>query len=64
MAKARKRGPGRPRLPKGEARDAVLPVRLRPSELGAIEKAADRADTPVGVWAREALRKAAGVSGG
>jgi len=59
MAKARK--PGRPKLPKGEARTAVLPVRLRPSELRALERAAERADSPVGVWARDALREAAGI---
>ena len=33
---ARKRKPGRPKLPKGQEREAVLTIRLKPSERVAI----------------------------
>ena len=46
---------GRPPLPKGEERDVVLTIRLRPADRKKLEKAAQKAKQPVSVWARTAL---------
>jgi hypothetical protein len=51
----RKRGPGRPRLPKGEARGAVLSVRLTAAERATVEKAASAAGQSASDWARVAI---------
>ncbi len=48
-----KRGPGRPRLPKGKATGAVLSVRLTPAELADVKEAAKREGQTVSEWARE-----------
>ena len=53
-----KRGPGRPRLPKGEAR-AVFALRLTPAERESIDAAAAQEGLRVTEWARRALLAAA-----
>ncbi len=59
MANPKKRKPGRPRLPKGEAKDRTLPaVRFAASEIRAIEAAARVGDQSVSEWIRTAVRAA------
>jgi uncharacterized protein (DUF1778 family) len=55
----RKRGPGRPRLPKGAAKGAVLSVRLTAAERAAVDRAARAAGRSPSDWSRDALVKAA-----
>ncbi len=55
----RKRGPGRPRLPRGEAKGAVLSVRLTSAERAAVDRAAEAAGYAPSEWARAALIRAA-----
>ena len=50
---------GRPRLPKGEAKSAMIRARVTPSEQKAIERAAT--ETGVSEWARGVMLKAAGI---
>jgi hypothetical protein len=52
---ARKRPRGRPKLPRGQERDVVLTLRLRPSERAQMERAARKAGKPISAWARERL---------
>jgi hypothetical protein len=58
---SRKRGRGRPRLPKGEARGAVLSVRLTVAERAAIEWAAEATGQSTSDWARAAILGAAAL---
>ena len=55
MAKATKRQPGRPKLPKGNAKAAMLRVRLTPDELQTIEAAAKASKQSVSDWIRSKL---------
>jgi len=55
VSAAKKRGPGRPRLPKGEARGAVLSVRLTTEERRVAEAAARAAGLSASDWARATL---------
>ena len=50
---------GRPKLPKGEAKSAMIRARVTPAEQQAIERASDGAG--VSEWARCVMLKAAGV---
>lgn len=52
---SKRRGPGRPKLPKGEARDAVLSVRLTKDEKRAMEREAADAGETLGDWCRSVL---------
>lgn len=52
---AKKRPRGRPKLPRGQERDTVLTLRLRPAERGRLQKAARRAEKPLSAWARDVL---------
>ena len=55
----KKRKPGRPRLPKGEAKDRTLPaVRFAASEIRAVEAAARVGKQSVSEWIRAAVRAA------
>jgi len=49
-------------MPDGQARDGILNLRVRPEERAAIQAEAARKGLPVGVWARNMLRKAAGLA--
>lgn len=55
MPKATKRQPGRPKLPKGNAKAAMLRVRLTPDELQTIEAAAKASKQSVSDWIRSKL---------
>ena len=55
MPKARKRLPGRPKLPKGNAKAVMLRVRITPGELQAIEAAAKASKQSVSDWIRSKL---------
>jgi hypothetical protein len=46
---------GRPKMPKGEAKAAVLTLRLTAAERRAADAAAKRAGLPVSEWARQAI---------
>lgn len=58
----RKRKPGRPKLPKGEAKNKTLPaVRFSPSDIKAVEGAAKAKNQTVSEWVRSTLLTAAGA---
>lgn len=57
MAKKAKRG--RPRLPRGEGRGAVLTLRMQPIERRTIESAARKSGGKLSDWMRVALLRAA-----
>jgi hypothetical protein len=48
---------GRPKLPKGEAKGKIMPVRFAASEIRAIESAARVSNQSVSEWVRGVLRK-------
>lgn len=55
----KKRKPGRPKLPKGEAKDKTLPaVRFAASEIRAVEAAAKVSNQSISEWIRAAVRAA------
>jgi len=49
---------GRPLLPKGKARDAIVALRLQPEERAAFEKAAKKKGLSLSDWIRETLKSA------
>jgi hypothetical protein len=53
-----KRKPGRPKLPNGEAKGKIMPVRFAASEIRAIESAAKVSNKSVSEWVRGILRDA------
>ena len=53
MPKAKK--VGRPKLPKGEAKGRIVPIRFRHEDLKAIEAAARAADQTVSEWVRSTI---------
>ena len=55
----KRRGPGRPRLPKGKAKGAVLSIRLTPAERELLDALADDEGSTVSEWARATLLHAA-----
>lgn len=46
---------GRPKLPKGEAKGRIVPVRFRHEDLKAMEAAAKAADQTVSEWVRSTI---------
>jgi len=48
---------GRPRMPKGEAKDIVLQSRVQPSEKAAYQKAAKSEGKDLSTWVRQTLNK-------
>lgn len=46
---------GRPKLPKGEARKTVFPLRMSAEEHKLLTKAAAKAELPLSEWARNHL---------
>jgi predicted HicB family RNase H-like nuclease len=46
---------GRPRLPKGEAKGKIVPIRFAPEDLKAITAAAKASDKTVSQWIRSTL---------
>jgi hypothetical protein len=61
MPKQPKRKPGRPKLPKGEAKGKIVPVRFAADELAQVNRAAEKANQTVSQWIRSTL--AAAVEG-
>jgi hypothetical protein len=55
VSPAKKRGRGRPALPKGTARMGVFAIRLSDEEREAIDVAAERSGKPITRWARDVL---------
>jgi hypothetical protein len=58
MAKRTKSKIGRPRLPKGEAKGRIVPVRFSAEEVKRITAAASAKDQKVSEWIRSALNAA------
>jgi predicted HicB family RNase H-like nuclease len=50
--------PGRPMLPKGEAKGTIVPVRFSPEERKRIEAAAKGSKQTVSAWVRSTLNSA------
>jgi hypothetical protein len=53
--------PGRPRLPKGNAKAVMLRVRVTPDERAAIEKEAKASNKSASEWIRGLLSTAIGI---
>jgi predicted HicB family RNase H-like nuclease len=49
---------GRPKLPKGEAKGKIVPIRFAPEELKAITAAAKASDQTISQWIRSMLNAA------
>jgi hypothetical protein len=58
MSRAKKRGPGRPVLPKGQVKGAMFCIRLTSAERHEVEQAATRAGQKASEWARGLLIRA------
>ena len=54
----RSRKVGRPKMPKGEAKGRIVPVRFTPDDLRAIEAAAKASDKTVSEWVRTTVHAA------
>jgi len=50
-----KRKPGRPKLPKGEAKGKILPIRFTKAEAEQLTEAAKRNDQTLSEWIRRAV---------
>ena len=55
MANQKKRKPGRPKLPKGEAMGKIVPVRFTAAEIKRVTAEAKMDDMTVSEWIREAV---------
>jgi hypothetical protein len=58
MKKPKHRPVGRPQFVKGEALSVKIQVRLRPDEVLAMKRMADRKGVSLSEWARKALQSA------
>jgi hypothetical protein len=58
MAKQAKRKIGRPKLPKGEAKGRIVPIRFNANDLKRIESAARASQKTVSEWIRETVAAA------
>ena len=54
----KKRKPGRPKLPKGEAKGRIVPVRFASEDIRAVEAAAKASGQTVSEWIRSTLNAA------
>ena len=57
----KKRKPGRPKLPKGEAMGKIVPVRFAAGSIKAVEAAAKANNQTVSQWVRSTIDTALGV---
>lgn len=57
----KKRKPGRPKLPKDQARGKIVPVRFAAEELAKVIRAAEESNQTISQWVRSTL--AAAVEG-
>jgi hypothetical protein len=58
----KKRGRGRPALPKKHVKANIVPMRLKDEDLKAFTKAAKASNLTLSEWMRDTLRKATAVS--
>ena len=58
MAKQTKAKIGRPKLPKGEAKGRIVPIRLNPQDVKRVEMAAKASQKTVSEWIRGAITMA------
>lgn len=58
MAKQTKPKIGRPKLPKGEAKGRIVPIRFNPQEIKRIEAAARASQKTVSEWVRSTISAA------
>ena len=61
MANPKKRKPGRPKLPRGEAKGKIVPVRFASDRIKAVESAAKANKQTVSEWVRSTIDAALGV---
>jgi hypothetical protein len=61
MAKQTKPKIGRPRLPKGEAKGRIVPIRFNAGDIKRIESAAKASDKTVSEWIRGLVASAVEV---
>jgi hypothetical protein len=54
----KKRGRGRPPLPKQQVKANIIPMRLKDEDLKAFSKAARASNMTLSAWMRDTLRKA------
>jgi len=64
LPQAKSRRPGRPRLPKGDAKSSIVPVRLNAEDRKRVEAAARASNQSVSEWIRMALAAAMAVEMG
>ena len=57
----KKRKPGRPKLPKGEAKGKIVPVRFGAEELDRVYRAAESSNQTVSQWIRSTLSAATSI---
>jgi predicted HicB family RNase H-like nuclease len=57
----KKRKPGRPRLPKGEAKGKMVNIRFAPERIKAVEAAAKANNQSVSEWVRSTIDAALGA---
>jgi hypothetical protein len=58
---SKKRKPGRPKLPKEQAKGKIVPVRFAAEELDRVVKAAEASNQTVSQWIRGTLNAATGA---
>lgn len=61
MAKQIKPKIGRPKLPKGEAKGRIVPVRFSPEAIKAVEAAAKSSKQTTSEWIRQTVSSALGA---
>ena len=61
MANQKKRKPGRPKLPKGEAKGKIVPVRFTIEAIKAVEAAAKARKQTVSEWVRSTIQATLGA---
>jgi hypothetical protein len=54
----KRRGPGRPKLPKAEAKGRIVPIRFTPEALKSMTVKAREKDQTLSAWIRNALDQA------
>jgi hypothetical protein len=52
---------GRPKLPKGDAKGRIVPIRFNPNDLKRIESAAKAGQKTVSEWVRQTINAALGA---
>lgn len=62
MPQPKAKRPGRPKLPKGDAKSSIVPVRLNTEDRKRVEAAARASNQSVSEWIRNALTAAFGLA--